>query len=270
MLNTYFFIPAQHPKLFEKLKTIKADHLIIDLEDSIAENEEEDSLDKICALQMKENYWVRPRLTSNTHIRKKQFDFLLQKGFRNFIIPKLRNQKQFFEIEDILKNRNIEETNFIVLIENAEILENINHILSRKILNVCGLGFGSQDYCTETGMNHNLDYLRIPRFQIMNIAKAHYIECIDIASMDVEVKSTFEAEVVDAYNMGYSAKFIIHPKQLDYIKKYRHYSEEELNRAKDILLEYEVLGKPALFKKDGQLIERPHIEFYRKLLKNNL
>ncbi|MBK6345987.1 MAG: hypothetical protein IPF68_08600 [Bacteroidales bacterium] len=47
MLKSYFFIPGSHPRLIEKLESIQADVLIIDLEDSISATELDSIIGKL-------------------------------------------------------------------------------------------------------------------------------------------------------------------------------------------------------------------------------
>ena len=58
------------------------------------------------------------------------------------------------EIERHIGHEYLEKCEFILLIENPNSLIYLKEILQETNLNVVGLGFGSHDYCLETGLKH--------------------------------------------------------------------------------------------------------------------
>lgn len=261
MIQSYFFIPANHPKLEEKLNGLQADFFIIDLEDALDSNQLDNSLKRLELIKDKERLWIRPRMFLNNVFNSNLLKGLFDLGFRNFVIPKVRNISHINQVESCIG----ESGNVILLVENPEFLLNLRDILNLTTLNVVGLGFGSQDYTTETGMKHDPLLLRFPRFIIATIAKAFGISCIDIACMDVEDEDTFKKEVSEAINMGFDGKFIIHPKQLDVLNSYPLFSNADIDEAEQVLAEYERLNKPSVFVFNGRAIEPPHIKNYLKI-----
>lgn len=266
MIRSYFFIPGNHPRLYEKLKTIDADKVIIDMEDSISQNEFNVVLEKIIRIENKQNILIRPKLFDVQIPIEFTFNSLLKSGFRDFIIPKFRTITDLKILENIIESLNIEDSRVILLIENPESLFTIQNILRETRLNVIGIGFGSQDYCNETGMKHDEIFLRYPRFMVSGIAKAYNKIAIDIACMNITNKDVFQKEIIDAEHMGFDAKFIIHPLQLKLLKMHKIYTETEVNEAEEILHEYNRLGKPAVFVFEGKAIEPPHLRNYQKIL----
>lgn len=261
MIQSYFFIPANHPKLEEKLHTIQADYLIIDMEDAFEFKHIDNSLRLLERIKDRGNLWIRPRIflgnTFNGELLKTLYDL----GYTNFVLPKIRNISHLNQVEQYL-GRNI---NVILLVENPECLVNLKDILGETKLHITGVGFGSQDYSTETGMKHEQHLLRYPRFMIASTAKAFGISCIDIACMEVTDEEIFRKEVEESIKMGYDGKFIIHPKQLDILNAYPIYSQGDIEEAERTLTEYERLGKPSVFMFNGRAIEPPHIEIYSKI-----
>jgi citrate lyase beta subunit len=160
----------------------------------------------------------------------------------------------------------VSDVKVILLIENPEALFTLQEILTKTKLNVIGIGFGSQDYCNETGMKHTAELLKYPRFMISGIAKACRKTSIDIACMDIKNDEIFLSEIEEAESMGFDAKFIIHPRQLQLIRNYKFYSDNEIFDAAMILAEYERLGKPPVFVFKGRAVEPPHINNYKKII----
>lgn len=267
MLQSYFFVPANHPNLTEKLATIKADYLIVDLEDSVAVNDRMAALKKLNGVESKNRFWVRPVVFDHPEQISVLFDELLKSGFTNFLLPKIRNLQQLKLIENKIDKYHIEKIKIIILVENPECLFNLQQIIEGTSIKIEGIGFGSQDYCTETGMKHNYEYLKVPRFQIMNTAKASGLKCIDIACMDAHAGAIFQHELQQAFEMGYNGKFLIHPAQLKGLQQYPFFSNDEIKEAIDIIEAYDRLGQPTVFVFNNKAIEPPHIKNFTKIIK---
>ena len=92
MLSSYFFIPTNKGKFIQKVSFIDADCFVFDLEDAVAKNEANACLERLNTLQLRDNYYVRPRIVynkENNHDLKLLTD-LIDIGFRKFLIPKIR------------------------------------------------------------------------------------------------------------------------------------------------------------------------------------
>ena len=266
MIESYFFIPGSHPKLQEKIASIKADYIIIDLEDAVLKSNIQTALKALDLLKTKQTLWIRPKIFESGREQFETIKELLKQGFRNFIIPKIRNLEQLKNLESFVGNSMINELNIMILVENPACLINLNEIITKSSFDIEGIGFGSQDYCTETGMKHTLDLLKVPRFQIMNIAKANGIKSIDIACMDSKAGDIFTNELKEAFDMGFDGKFLIHPAQLEKLKRFPFYSKEEVVEAKSILNEHDRLQQPAVFVFKDKAIEPPHIKQYQNII----
>lgn len=266
MIKSFFFIPGNHPKLSEKIETISSEYFIIDLEESIQPEETLSAITHLSGVKKnRNNIFVRPSLfKENNDIDV--LKTLSEAGFLNWVIPKLRNLKQLQKIESLIAELDLSNVKVILLIENPQSFFSLQQILQQIKLNVVAIGFGSQDFCTETGMSHTREVLLHPRFIVSGIAKAFGIQAIDIACMEIENSEIITGEIKDAQALNFDAKFFIHPKQLDVLNIFNENITFELNEAKKILEEYEKRGRPRIFVYNGKAVEPPHIrDFQNKL-----
>lgn len=268
MLKSYFFVPSNNPKFIRNSLTLEADVLVFDFEDSISGNQIDFGVENLSSIEIKENHYARLRFfNENGQINKDLIDKLIKLGFQNFVIPKFTDSSQIEEIAAAFEHNtkySYVSFKFILIVEHPLGLINLHSTLLGRKLNYVAIGFGSHDYCNYTGMKHDLRLLRIPRFQVMNIAKAHNIIAIDIACMDISSNNQFAEEINQAILLGYDAKFLIHPNQLKYLQD--EYFDREIIIAKDVIEFYNNNGQPLVFKYKGKVIEKPHIEHYIKLL----
>ena len=263
-MKSFFFIPGDHPKLEEKVRSIDADHLVIDLEDAIHANKLSEAARKVQTLNDK-SVFVRPRLEGRVDGQDATFIDLLNAGFRNFVIPKFQTAADLAEVERALRKRVIFDEQIVLLIENPRALINLQKILSETKLNVIGLAFGSQDFCAESNMKHDETTLLVPRFMIACMASMFELMAIDIACMDIFNDQRFASELEAAKGLGYDAKFAIHPRQLSIMKK-TSLEVRDYEEAQKVVAEYERLNSPAVFVFNGQVIEPPHIKKLYKIL----
>ncbi len=265
MIKSFFFIPGNHRNLAKKLVQIESDFIIIDLEDAIFENEVDAAIENLSRISNLNRYFVRLRVFDNGIFEDKVIKKVANLGVRRFVIPKFRTLQEFQLVEKYLVS--LLEVEIILLVETAQGMNSIEQILTQTKLNVLGIGFGSQDYCSETGIEHTNENLKIPRYLLLNMARAHDVMAIDIACMAIRDNSKFMSELSQSKSLGYDGKFIIHPDQLSLLKNFHYYGEKEISEAIDVIDTYEKLDKPAIFLHKGKTIEPPHLRHFAKIIK---
>ena len=268
MLKTFFFIPAGNKRFFSALSKYRPDFFVFDLEDSVSSENLNEALEYILQNQFDS---LKPIFVRLWNIRADIIpkNISLFSTYKNFILPKVDCQEQLDLFFNCLSEYfQINDFKFVILIESPKGIVNLNAILQKHTEHIYGIGFGSHDYCLKSGMKYDYELLRLPRFLVLNAAKAYEKLSIDIACMEVNNSIIFQKEIGDAMNLGYDAKFIIHPKQLKEIEKYHQHTQEEINEFIEIINEYNKRGKPAIFQFKGRAIELPHIKKYEKIIKN--
>lgn len=265
MLKSYFFIPANRDDFLNKIDRIKSDYIIFDLEDSINDSIYHESTKNLRKLKKSENYFIRTKFFENKRFVPKRVEDSIRLGFFNFVIPKLDEISQIVEIEEyLIKNfkNDFEKYSFILLVESPKALMFLKEILINTKLNIIALALGSHDYCQNMGMNHNLKNLDFARQFVLNIARAFNLIAIDIASMEINNSTLFATEAMAAFEIGYDAKFVLHPKQLKVLKNIVYYNDSEIREAKEVLkIVKEIeLEKFTVVKVNNKLYEKPHLQ----------
>ena len=276
MLSSYFFIPTNKGKNIQKVSFIDADCFVFDLEDAVAKNEANACLERLNTLQLRDNYYVRPRIVynkENNHDLKLLTD-LIDIGFRKFLIPKIRVLEELEYLNQIFESNEkyeYEIFSFILLVENPICLLNLEEIIKSRIINLTGITLGSHDYASAMGMKHKSQYLFYSRSFVLNIAKAYNLQAIDIASMNISNDIEFSNECMDAFNMGYDAKFVLHPQQLKVLKKTEYFCQEEVENALEIYKKIKSmdLDQFSVIKVNGKLYEKPHLKRIMEIVKWN-
>ena len=260
MIKSYFFVPANKESFIKKSLVLKGIYCrVLDFEDSISDSEIDKAVNLVQKNEVLPSDWARIKLSNDFESLSQK---LIQLGIRNLILPKL---KDFTHANDVIKtllkiNSNIR---FIILIENAMIYLQLNDILSKWHTFIDGIALGSHDFSAATKISHTINSLYSIRLQLSLIASAFNLTSIDIASMNISDEKAFNDEIKTAYDLGYRAKFILHPFQLKVIDEFPFFSKSEIKEAQDVLEKFEdnaTKNSEVVIKHNGKIYETPHLE----------
>lgn len=261
MLKSYFFIPSNREDFLKKIPFINADYFVIDFEDSVTRSEWDRCLANLKAYGKLSSHYVRPDLWNEGNFTTNQLHKLAEIGVRNVVLPKLKTLDQVREIISLKMFSKI-----ILLVETPDLLLLLPNVIKEHDSLIEGIGFGSQDFAMYTGMKQSMDHMNYARFQINLTASKFGKKVIDTASVLIDDEDAFEEECINAFEMGCSGKFIVHPRQLQVLKKAEYFSQREIAWAKKALrqIEGKSLDEMKVYKIDGMVLEKPHLT---KLLK---
>ena len=144
---------------------MNADAYIIDLEDSIPENEKEEALNRVIlflnGLTPASNIIVR--INSN-HAKR---ELLTLSSFSNlgFMLPKFEKNNPYNEFKEVFKGHFT-----IALVESPKAIVELQDICRFEYLDA--LAFGAEDYTAKANMENNIDYLFFQKSMLVTYAKA--------------------------------------------------------------------------------------------------
>jgi len=267
-MNSYFFIPVTKLHKLNSLNTESIDHVIIDLEDSVKASERHDLVQDLYIHKNAKNHYLRvPIVSSKNELDLSLIESFVIKGFTKFVLPKLNSKKQ---LDDFLSYLNFNTLDLILLIESPRLYLELQASIMSYVNCFKGLSLGSHDFISILGSKYNESNIFYLRQTVLIMARSLNIEAIDVASMDLQANDEFKNELKVGFEMGFDAKYIIHPNQLETLLDYRFYTKEDYEKASAIINEVELKGgkeefDPFVFK--GQVIEQPHINAAQKVLK---
>lgn len=267
-MDIFFFIPIQKlNKIPDIQNKSTVDHIIIDLEESLSTLDLGVFEAELDQLNAKANLWVRPQLrrSFNNAVQISQMRKLVELGFTKFVLPKLIDFKEVFDLIKEFDGQNLE---YNLLVEHPKILQELPKILELGSIGYVGLG--SHDFFSVTHSKNTRENLNFFRRTALFVTKAFGVSIIDTASMEIALEENFRVEVQDALDIGMDGKFFIHPSQLNVLSDYQYFTTEEINWAKEILEWVEKQGGigqfiPKMHK--GKIIERPHVQQAIKTIK---
>lgn len=263
MSRSYLFIPGNTPSMIQNLDVFESDSVIIDFEDSVI------SYDKDAARILINNFlkkfsfkefdiYIRINDSLNQNFLK-DVEATIDLDITGYVLPKASLEA----IEEL--NKHIKNKLIIPIIESPLALLKAEDIAKCK--NVSGLLLGAEDYTKELGINRTLNGTEIlyARSFIAIVCNAYGIESIDTPYTNKDDEVGLKEDSINAKNLGFTAKALIHPNQVDIVNDVFSPSTEEIFQAKRIIKKSEESNKGA-FSLDGKMIDLPIIEKAKKVL----
>ena len=278
LFRSLVFVPGNNSRFLEKAKSLPADIVCFDLEDSVPEKEKSKArkLIKTALAQRKHylpNVYVR---TNSPESGKIELDLkeIIQKGVDGVVIPKVNSAKELKKIEKTIisleKKAKISGTRIIPSIESALGVVNCYEIASYS-KRIDAIVFGIFDLLNDMGIEYtkgNPLGAKYSRYKIPVVATAAGVYAIDGIWQDVKDKSGLRKDCKIGRSLGYVGKSVIHPDQVETVHKIFHPNKTEVAWAKLVVKTYNnstKKGKGATVV-DNKMIDEVHYKRAKALL----
>jgi len=278
LFRSLVFVPGNNPRFLEKAKSLPADIVCFDLEDSVPDKEKKKARALIKnTLKQRKKYFadVFVRINSpESGIVEADLKEIVQKGIDGIVIPKVNSVKELKQIEKTIsaleKKRKIKGIRLIPSIESALGVMNCYEISSSS-KRIDALVFGIFDLLNNIGIEYtkgNPSGAKYSRYKVPVAATAAGIAAVDGIWQDLKDKNGFTKDCEVGRSLGYAGKSIIHPDQIQTVHKIFHPSKPEIEWAKKVCSVYEELtkkGKGATVI-EGKMIDEVHYKRAKALL----
>ena len=279
ILRTLMFVPGNQERRIEKARSVPADALILDLEDSVPPPEK-DSARKMVAASIDglalSGREVFVRINSlSTSYAVSDIKAVVTKGLRGICLPKTESADDIHNIDvliaDTEKGASLEvgSIGLLTLVETPKGIINAYEIASASP-RILGVTLGAEDYALEMGINRTKEGAEIyyPRMVIALACHAANVLAIDTVYTDVRDKEGLIRETRLVRQMGFQGKLVIHPGQVSPVNQTFTPSEEESAYAQRVVEAFEaaVTQGQASTSLDGRMIDAPIAERAKKLL----
>jgi len=269
LLRSLLFVPGNNSRFLEKAKSLQADIVCFDLEDSVPLGEKKSARNLIKnALKNRSEYnseiYVRTNSPASGMIPDDLLE-IIQKGVDGIVIPKVNTASEIKKIEKTMlvleKKRKLKPIELMASIESTEGVVNAYSIASCS-KRISALVFGVFDLLNDLG----IEYTKKPegavysRAKIPVDARAAGKYAIDAIWQDLDDITGLEQDSLVAKNLGYAGKSIIHPNQVDVVHKVFYPTSAEIEWAKKVMNAYNLAkkNKKGATTVDGKMIDEVH------------
>ncbi|MFB5597588.1 MAG: HpcH/HpaI aldolase/citrate lyase family protein [Nitrosopumilaceae archaeon] len=277
LFRSLIFVPGNNSRFLEKAKSLPADIVCFDLEDSVPDSEKKNARKLIKnALKSHSEYSASVYVRTNSPVSGKipeDLQEIIQKGIDGVVIPKVSNTAELKKIETILKNlekkRKLGQTEIIPSIESAEGVVNAYNIAGYS-KRVSAIVFGVFDLLNDMGIEYTKqpEGAKYARAKIPLDAKAAGVASFDAIWQDLKDTKGLREDCKIGRKLGFSGKSIIHPDHIQVTHEIFHPTKPEIEWAQKVCKIYEKStkkGKGATTV-DGKMIDEVHYKQAKALL----
>jgi len=294
-MRSLLFVPADDQRKRVKSISTLADIIVLDLEDSIAEKRKATARDAAADFLSERSgqagnfrYFVRINDLLSPHWQQ-DLDTVIQAKPDGILLPKARSGQDVEKLSRYIKDLEFQH-NLIPGAINvmALITETPDAMLNMSSFVGCdprmnAITWGAEDLSAELGAKSNRDEFgnytgpfELARTLTLITARAASCEPVDTVYTNFRDCEGLKTECRKAARDGFTAKFAIHPDQIDIINDAFTPSPEEIARAQAIIEAFSTNQtdgrQTGVASIDGQMLDRPHLIQARQVLdrtKNN-
>jgi citrate lyase subunit beta/citryl-CoA lyase len=269
-------MPGANAKALEKAKTLAADVLLLDLEDSVAPEAKADARAQVAAAVQAGGYGKREVIVRvNALATPWGRDDIAAAGAARpdgILAPKVESAAEVKALDDAMSAAGFSaNASLWVMIETPRAILNLAGIAAaakgtRLAVFVMGLNDLAKETRARAGSN------RAAFFTAMSLAvtaaRAEGLTVIDGVYNDIADAAGFEAECRQGLEFGFDGKTLIHPSQVETCNAVFAPTEEEVSRARAVIAAFaapENAGK-GVIKVDGRMTELLHLEEAKRVV----
>lgn len=265
--RTLLFVPGNRMDRVEKAHATAADVVCIDLEDAVPVTDKPRAREAVLA-------FLEDGATPCTAVRIN--GLRTSAGLRDLLalaeterppaillVPMVESAAELAIVDAILGDKAV---TVVPLVETVEGLAAVREIgASPRVHSVM---FGGGDLSTQLGVDLAWEPLLQARSQFVLGCVAARVRAVDVPFVNVKDEAGLAAEATRAKALGFSAKAVIHPAQLEPVARAFRPTAEELQRARAAVDAYRQAGGRAVMH-DGMMLDEPIVRRFESLLEQH-
>lgn len=279
LLRSLLFMPGNKQKLLNKIPTVTADAVVLDLEDSVPLAEKSKARELIGnAIKSFGNEKVKIFVRTNNvnnEIIIEDLNGVVMKGLDGLVLPKIESAGEVRLVSrllGLLEEKNNLEFGSIKLIPTIETALGLLRAsdITGSSERVIAISWGAEDYTLDLGIKRTKEgkELYFPRALLANTAAAYKVQCLDTVFTDFNDEDGLIEEVRQIKQLGFHGKYLIHPKQIEPVNRGFMPTEEEISFSKKVVEAFDKAQKENLgvIAVDGKMVDPPVVEKAKRIM----
>jgi citrate lyase subunit beta/citryl-CoA lyase len=269
-------MPGSNARALEKAKTLPADGVVLDLEDSVAPDAKESARQQVCDTVKAGGFgprevFIRTNAT-DTPWFSDDLTAAAQAAPDGIVVPKISSPDQLETIgQRLLDMGTSHKTRVWAMIESPLAVFNVLSIAAcarDSETRLAGFVLGTNDIAKDTRARQVPG--RWPMIGwLMNViaaARIHGIDVLDGVYNNIGDAEGFVKECEQGRDMGFDGKTLIHPNQIEPCNKVFSPSDEEVAQARKWIAAFDLPENKSkgVVSIDGKMVERLHADMARR------
>jgi citrate lyase subunit beta/citryl-CoA lyase len=274
--RSVLYMPGSNARALEKAKTLAADGVILDLEDSVAPDAKESARRQVAEAVKAGGFGARQvfiRVNGiDTPWHVEDLAAAAQAAPDAILVPKVSNPETLELVGRRLLDMHIDhKTRVWAMIETPLAIFNILAIAAAardSESRLAGFVMGTNDLAKDT--RARLVPGRAPMLPWLSLcvaaARIHGIDILDGVYNDIGNAQGFAAECAQGVELGFDGKTLIHPGQIEPCNKAFSPSAEEVAAARKMIAAFDLPENKnkGVVPIDGRMVERLHADMARR------
>ena len=273
--RSMLFVPGANARALEKARDIPADAFIFDLEDSVAPSAKELARRQVGEQVARRNFGRREIIVRvnglDSHGWLDDLSMVAKMRPDGVLVPKVTTPAEIATVTAKLDGEGGDRAIAIwAMIERPLAVLNVGEIAAHGAADrrLAGLIIGPNDLSRETrarmvpGRGPMLPWLSA----CVLAARAHGVDVIDGAYNNFKDTEGFARECVQARDMGFDGKSLIHPAQVDICNAAFAPDADEVAQARRVVAAFAEPDNAdmGVIQIDGEMVERLHLDIARR------
>ncbi|MBO6947500.1 MAG: CoA ester lyase [Rhodospirillales bacterium] len=267
--RSLLYVPANNEKFISKAHTRGADAIILDLEDSVPEQERPRARGMLAdAVKSVSQSGADATVRINRPLRHMvaDVDAAVKAGAKALFVTKVDGAGHMKLVAELVAEVEAEagrpagDVKLVAMIETADAYFRA-HAVGRASSRIVGMSLGGEDFAMDVGMVPDSDTLMMPKQQVAIAAKAAGIMAMGFIGTVADYTDTegFRANVRRSRKFGFEAASVIHPSGIPIVNEEFTPTDEEVDHARRVVEAYAEAEKQGLgaIKVDGKMIDVP-------------
>lgn len=274
--RSVLYMPGSNARAIEKARTLAVDGIILDLEDAVAPDAKEPARKKVVDAVKAGGFGTREVMVRinalGTPWATDDFAAVAHAGPDAILVPKITDVEQLDQLGEWLFDlRSDFKVRIWAMIETPLALFNIWSLAAEgkdPETHLGGFVIGTNDLAKET--RARIVPGRAPMrpwfAACIAAARAYDIDILDGVYNDIGNAEGFARECVEARDMGFDGKTLIHPSQIEPCNAAFSPTTDEITEARKIIAVFDRPENKAkgVVELDGRMVERMHADIARR------
>jgi len=268
------FMPGSNQRALAKARTLKADAVILDLEDAVAPDAKDEARRLIVAALAEGGYGPRETVVRVNGYGTEWWDADMKaactSGADAMLVPKVDSADQVSKFGDLMAiNGAPESMQLWIMAETPLSIRNIDAIAgSDPRLRVLVMGTSDLSAALRLPPDPGRTGLQLALGTCVLAARAHGLDILDGVFGDLTDAEGFARSCEQGKKLGFDGKTLIHPGQIDAANEVFGVSDADAAHAAAVVRAWEEAARQGrgIAVLDGQMIENLHAEAAQRVL----